>query len=239
MIRHFESNLMTIVVGILPSLTAHKALMGRGKVIKASESYFRNKGHEEASVLMRNRYEISTNNGLAVEDIARYEVGGAFAILVNTAPAVFWALFLTYSHPGLLADLRRELDPIMTRTIGVKGLLPSLDITSLQTNCPLLTSTFQDVLRYPSRGTSIRQVMENSVLDGQRLLKKDCTIQMPSRMIHQDPSLWGTDVGESNPRRLMKDEPQKTPNGKSLNAAAFRAFGGRTTICPGRHCATT
>ena len=37
----------------------------------------------------------------------------------------------------------------------------------------------------------------------------------------------------------MKNEPQKTENGKTPNPAAFRAFGGGTTLCPGRHFAAT
>ncbi len=66
-------------------------------------------------------------------------------------------------------------------------------------------------------------------------------VQMPTRIIHKDPSLWGTDVDAFNPRRFLKDsEAQKSDGGakKRPNAAAFRTFGGGTTLCPGRHFAT-
>lgn len=229
---------MALLVGILPSLTAHNGLAGRAKVVKAFEQYFQANGHQQASVLMKTRYETSAKNGISVEDIARFEVGGAIAILVNTAPAVFWMLLLVYYHPGLVGELREEIDKMLAEQISDGETIRSLDITSLKTNCPLLTSTFQEVLRYRSMGTSIRQVMEDTVLDGKWLLKKDCMIQMPSRVIHKDNSIWGSDVDEFNPRRFMKDEPQKTQNGRRPNATAFRAFGGGTTLCPGRHFAT-
>ena len=197
---------MAILLGILPSITAHKGIAGRAKVVKAFEQYLHNDGHKEGSVWMKNRYELSAGNGVSLEDIARFEVGGAVAILVNTAPAVFWMLFLVYSHPGLLDELRNEVDALVTSNPSDKGLVRSLDITTLKQNCPLLTSTFQEVLRYRSMGTSVREVMEDTVLDGKWLLKKNCMIQMPSRVIHKDNSIWGSDVDEFNPRRFMKDE---------------------------------
>lgn len=236
--RQFEKNLMALLIGILPSVTAHKGLAGRAKVVKAFEHYLNTNGHEQASILMKNRYEASAKNGVSVTDIARFEVGGSVAILVNTAPAVFWMLLLAYSHPGLLEDLRKEIGQMMTEQTRNGETVRSLDITSLKTSCPLITSTFQEVLRFRSMGTSVRQVMQDTVLDDKWLLKKDCMIQMPSRVIHKDESIWGSDVDEFNPRRFMKDEPQKTQDGRRPNATAFRAFGGGTTLCPGRHFAT-
>lgn len=224
---------MTILVGFVPSITARKGIAGRTKVIKAFQHYFRTAGHKKGSILMRNRYEASAKYGIAEEDIAGFEVGGSIAILVNTVPAAFWMLLLIYSHPGLLEDLRKELDSVVTKTVD-NGIVRHLDITSLKTSCRLLTSTFQEVLRHKSMGTSVRQVMQDTMLNGQWLLKKDCMIQMPSRVIHTDPTLWGTDVDEFNPRRFMKDQGPRT---KKTNPAAFRGFGGGTTLCPGRHFA--
>lgn len=163
------------------------------------------------------------------------------AILVNTAPAAFWTLFFIYSTPGLLDDIRSEIDSIVISTDNGDGLLRSVDLKSLKQHCPLLISTFQETLRYCSIGTSVRQVMEDTVLDGQWLLRKDSIVQMPSRIIHKDGSIWGTDVDEFNPRRFTKDpQAQKSDSGakKRPSPAAFRAFGGGTTLCPGRHFAT-
>lgn len=221
---------MTLIIGIFPSTLAPKAIAGRTKVAKAFESYFQAGGHKEASTLTKVRYETSARNGVSVEDIARYEVGGAIAVLVNTAPAAFWMLLLMYSHPGLVDDIRKEVDPIVATTESDGETLRTLNVTSLKSDCPLLTSVFQEVLRFRSMGTSIRQVMEDTILNGQWLLKKDCMIQMPSRVVHKDALLWGLDVDEFNPRRFLKDEVQKTPNGKRPTAVAFRAFGGGKTL---------
>ncbi|KAL9636434.1 MAG: hypothetical protein Q9164_002819 [Protoblastenia rupestris] len=58
---------------------------------------------------------------------------------------------------------------------------------------------------------------------------------MPSRVIHKDPSIRESDVDEFNPRRFMT---LRAENGERPTKAAFRAFGGGTTLCPGRHFAT-
>ena len=66
-------------------------------------------------------------------------------------------------------------------------------------------------------------------------------MQMRSRIIPKDPSLWGPDVEEFNPRCFMKDsEAQRSGSTakERTSSACFRAFGGGTTLCPGRHFAT-
>jgi cytochrome P450 len=108
----------------------------------------------------------------------------------------------------------------------------ALNITTLKEACPLLLSAYQEVLRYCSMGTSVREVMEDTYL-GSFLLKKGAMVQMPSRVIHQDASLWGTNVKEFNPRRFLREEKKNRPGD-----ACFRAFGGGKTLCPGRHFAT-
>ncbi len=224
---------------MLPSVLARKGIAGRRRVVRAFVDYFNTGAHKDASKLMRNRYETSSKHGISNEDIARYEVGGSLAVLVNTAPAAFWMLLYVFSYPDVLEDIRDEIGSILTMKVDEEDVkFYSLDITSVKTSCPLLTSTFQEVLRHRSMGTSIRQVMQDTVLDGRWLLKKGAMIQMPSRAIHRDASIWGSDVDEFNPRRFMKDEKHKTEHGKRPNPAAFRAFGGGTTLCPGRHFAT-
>ena len=231
---------MPILVGVLPSITARKGIAGRAIVAQAFEQYFRAEGHKEGSILAKNRYEVAAKNGVALEDIARYEVGGAVAILTNTVPATFWTLFFIYSTPGLLDDIRNQVDSTVISSNDGDALLRSVDITSLKQHCPLLISTFQETLRYCSIGTSVRQVMEDTVLDGQWLLKEGSMVQMPGRIIHKDGSIWGADVDEFNPRRFMKDShAQGSDYGakKRPSPTAFRAFGGGTTLCPGRHFA--
>ena len=227
---------MAILVGFAPSIMARKGLAGRAKVSAAFERYFRAGGHSQASTLMKYRYNISAKNGVSIADIARYEVGGSLAILVNTAPSAFWMLVLIYADSDLLFKLRQEVGELMISNDVAK--VRTIDISNLKSSCPLLTSTFQEVLRFRSMGTSVREVMEDTVLDDQWLLKKGNMIQMPSRVIHCDSELWGADVDEFQPERFLSPESPKNTRSKRPPAAAFRAFGGGSTLCPGRHFAT-
>lgn len=223
---------MSLLVGFLPSITCRKPAAALKKAAKAFETYYRAGGLENASGLARNRYQTGTDNGLSVEDIARFEVTGSLAILINTAPASFWSLFLFNSRPDLLEELRKEIDSC-TETATDDGVTTkTIDITALKERCPLLLSSYQEVLRYSSMGMAVREVMEDMQLNNW-LLKKGAMLQMPSRVIHQDASLWGADVAEFNPRRFLPEEKRNRPRD-----VCFRAFGGGKTLCPGRHFAT-
>ena len=150
-------------------------------------------------------------------------------------------LFLMYAHPGLLEDVRKEIDAVTRDFQDQDGHGDNdrrLDFTVLKRKCPPLISTYRGVLRYPSMGASVREVTEDTILDGQWLLKKGCMVQMPNRIIHRDASLWGSDVDQFKPRRFLKGEPQKTESEKRLSDICFRVFGGGKTLYPGRHFAT-
>lgn len=230
--REFEGGLMSILVGVIPSITARKPIAARAKVAKAFEAYYRAGGVQKASALAQKRYQAEIDNNVPLEDIARYEVGGSIAVLVNTAPSAFWTLLLLHSHPSLLNDIRKEIDACTETTIENGSTVKTIDITTLKESCPLLLSSYQEVLRYRSMGTSVREVMEDTYLD-QWLLKKGAMLQMPSRIIHQDPDLWGANVTEFNPRRFLLEEKRNRPRD-----VCFRAFGSGKTLCPGRHFAT-
>ncbi|KAI4113667.1 MAG: hypothetical protein LQ338_008137 [Usnochroma carphineum] len=189
-------------------------------------------------MLVQNRYNTSIKNKIPVADIARYEVGGAIAVLVNTAPAVFWMLFYLFSRSIVLQECRSEVVTIMSVTESPGYVTRTLDITSIKQSCPILTSTFQEVLRQRTLGIQLRQVMQDTMLDDTYLLKKDATVVMPSRVVHSDPAVWGSDVEEFNHRRFTNDSKSQR-EAKKPTLKAFRAFGGGTTLCPGRHTATT
>ncbi|KAI0104469.1 putative cytochrome P450 [Daldinia grandis] len=228
----FECGLLPILVGFLPSITAQKPLTARNNVAKAFEAYYKAGGVQKASAFAQDRYQAGINNNLPLEDIARLEVGGTIAILVNTIPTAFWCLILLHSHPGLLGEIRSEIDACTKTTIENGSTVKTLNITTLKESCPLLLSSYQEVLRYRAMGISIREVMEDTYLD-QWLLKKGAMLQIPSIVIHQDAGLWGSDVMEFNPRRFLPEEKHNRPRD-----VCFRAFGGGKTLCPGRHFAT-
>lgn len=131
---------------------------------------------------------------------------------------------MIYSHPDLLQDLRQEIGAVTKQTTVNGTAVRSLDITSLKEGCPLLLSTFREVLRYRSMGTSVREVMKDTELGGY-ILKKGAILQMPSRVVHQDASIWGADVAEFRPR-FIKGEKHQTLDGKAPKNVCFRGSGG-------------
>ncbi|KAL8812212.1 MAG: hypothetical protein Q9223_007349, partial [Gallowayella weberi] len=152
----FESGLIMIMMNRFPSLTARKAYHGRELVSKAFQRYFKAQHHKSGSMLVQGRYNTSMQHGVSVDDIARYEVGNSLAVLVNTAPAVFWTLFYIYSHPIALEECRTEVESIVSVTDKTNIVKRTVDITKAKQNCPLLTSTFQEVLRQRTLGTQVR-----------------------------------------------------------------------------------
>ena len=153
-------------------------------------------------------------------------------------------LYHIYSDPVVLDDCRKEVPKVMTVVHAAQGTVSrNLDITRLKSACPILGSCFQEVLRRHAVGTSVRQVMHDTVLDNKYLLKKDSIIIMPSVVVHTDPSIWGPDVSAFDHKRFLKRShpvgSAKSTTHKGPSPSAFRAFGGGTTLCPGRHFATT
>lgn len=69
------------------------------------------------------------------------------------------------------------------------------------------------------------------MLDNQYLLKKGSTVMMPAPVQHHDATIWGPGHDTFDHLRFEKD--------KRHRQAGFHAFGGSTTLCPGRHFATT
>jgi len=236
-LRKFAPGIMIFIMDVFPSLLARESFQAREFMTKAFTQYFKNGGHNEGSALIRTRYEHSTEHKIPVEDIARFEVGGAIAILVNTSPASFWMAYHLYSDPAALEDCRRELSSIIIdesistedgKTMNVR----TLDLSQVKTSCPILLSAMQETLRLHTVGISTRMVMEDHMLDNKYLLKKGSTVLIPGPVQHTSSSAWGPNVSDFNHRRFL-------PNEKRHQPVAFRGFGGGTTLCPGRHFAST
>ncbi|KAI0436280.1 cytochrome P450 [Xylaria telfairii] len=65
-------------------------------------------------------------------------------------------------------------------------------------------------------------------------LKKGSTIIIPSSVHHTNRAIWGKTVETFLHKRFIRESRER-----GINATAFRAFGGGTTLCPGRHFAAT
>ncbi|KAF7950961.1 uncharacterized protein EAE97_002513 [Botrytis byssoidea] len=204
-----------LLMNLFPSILSRECYQAREYMTRAFNKYFENGGHNEASALMKARFNHSTEHKLPVEDIARFEVGNTIGLLSNTSPSAFWMVYhATTTKNGKIITIR------------------TIDMTRVKVDCPILVSTLQEVLRVQTIGMSTRMVMKDLLLDGKYLLKKGNTLLIPGPVQHTGKSAWGPDVETFNHLRFL-------PENKRHNPIAFRGFGGGTTLCPGRHFAAT
>jgi len=177
---------------------------------------------------------------------AQAEQGMMFAIVANAMPATFWVISYIFTHPDVLRDIRAELE----NTDGVVSVRSNgeriISISGLRAKTPLLNSVLREVLRVYAALSSVRLVLEDTIIANQYLLKKGSIVQIPAVTVHSDASIWGSDVAEFNPRRFEKSiNGTLVENGsagadkkeKQVHPSAFRAFGGGSSLCPGRHFA--
>jgi cytochrome P450 len=214
-----------MLLNLFPYLLAKKSLKARELLSKAFEQYFRENGHVQGSALVKARYDHSIQYNVPMTDIARFEIGGAFAILSNTSPAASWAIYHIFSDPIVLNDIRNELLSQLVENSGGR----TLDISKIKVSCRILFSTFQEVLHFHSIGCAARVVMEDHLLDGKYLLKKGSTVMIPDAVQHSCASIWGDNIAAFDHRRFLNKRP---------HPVAFRGFGGGNALCPGRHFAS-
>ncbi|KAI1432771.1 cytochrome P450 [Xylaria sp. CBS 124048] len=229
----FEPNIMTLLSGVFPKLLARGGLKAQATLTSALRSYYQNKRYLDASLFLQLRQKHNDAFGLDLDDSVSIEMTQVIAGIVNTAPCAFWMIWQVFSNATVLEDCRKEIAQLVTtRPDGVR----SFDLALVRTNCPVLVSTWQEVLRFHGITVSARLIQEDTMVDGQYLLKKGGVVMMPNTVIHTDESLWGPTARQFDHKRFVK-----TAKGKShtFPAAAFRAFGGGHVLCPGRHFAST
>ena len=225
-----EQGITMLLLKLYPNILAKGSFQARERIVKAFEHYFRDNGYCEGSDLVKCRYKHNSEHHIPASDIARFEVGGAFAILANTGPTAFWFIYHIYSDAVVLEDCRRELSKVVQEKNGVS----ELDLSDLKESCPVLLSTFQEVLRFHGVGVSTRVALEDHMLNNQYLLKKGSMLMIPGGVQHTIKSVWGPNADEFYHKRFLRSEGGKRPN-----PVAFRGFGGGSVLCPGRHFATT
>ncbi|KAK5662090.1 hypothetical protein OQA88_10205 [Cercophora sp. LCS_1] len=244
----FDHGLGSLLIGILPSLTARKPYQGRERLAAAFTTYLTNNHHNDpgANDIIRRRIEIATAHGFTLSAAARSEVSFLFAGIVNTATTTFWVLLHLYARPDLLNYIRAELLAGAVTELDMGGDKPTrlLDQEALKTNCPTLTSVFREALRTGSDFYSTRLVKSDTTLAGKWWVGKGSVVQIAGGVIHADPNIWGESAEGFDPQRFIKLEKKGDTDGnsgekeKGVHPAAFRAFGGGKTLCPGRHFAT-
>ncbi|KAI9154840.1 Cytochrome P463 monooxygenase [Paramyrothecium foliicola] len=228
----FEPTIMIHMLNAFPSILARKGQRAREELlVPAFEKYFAEEGHLQGSLLVQCRREHNLQHGVNGRDLAATEIGNMIASLTNSMASAFWMVYHLYSHVEALEECRKEVEQLVqTDDNGIC----TIDLAKVKTSCPVLLSTWQETLRYMHIGISARLVMQDIMLDNKYLLKKGATVMSAPIIQHTDQSAWGPTANHFDHRRFLRQD-----DGKRRNPAVFRAFGGGTILCPGRHFVTT
>ncbi|KAI2616503.1 cytochrome P450 [Hypoxylon sp. NC1633] len=230
----FDDSISDLLITPKASLTCRYGDTGRANAWRGFIQYFKNKGHEKGSELVKIRYERAAERGISDEDIGKLEVTMIIGILTNTVPTIFWAVYYVYRDASLLASLREELASIATKGTDAKTgkqswTMPSSDIRD---KCRLLAATIDETFRHRTCGISSRFVTEDVVLNDRYLLKIGTVCELPNNVLHSNSEYWGDTVEEFNPTRFLADP--RSAEAKRARGA-FRPFGGGASLCAGRH----
>ncbi|KAH9908578.1 cytochrome P450 [Xylariomycetidae sp. FL2044] len=230
--RVFESGFLTLNIFPFVTLFYPGLVRARERLAAAMIEYMRKGGYKSAA-WYASASSTHQGFGMSLEDIARGELGNSFAVLGSSTPCALWLLYHIFSDDRVLADVRRELEAMVHSEREGETMVSSIDLAAIRESCPVLLSTFEEVLRFRTITPGPRVVLEDVVLDGM-LLKKGSMLMSPTTVLHTDTQAWGEDAKQFDHTRFVP-----TPGRKKPNRAAFRAFGGGHVLCPGRHFAST
>lgn len=246
--RDFDSGMILLLLNIFPSITAPKANRGRTAIQTALAKYYGAEHDLKADVsyMVKGRAATFRKYGVNNADIGKFEIGLLGVSTANAIPTLFWLLCHIFADPSLTQSIRDELAAMVTdseRPDGKKEL--SFDITKFESDCPLLVSSYREVIRITNAQLGTRRVMKDTTItDGKvtYLLKEGCDVQIPSGISHLSPDIWGSDSSSFNPRRFMKFDPstlqsEKEKQEDKVQKRAYFPFGGGKHLCPGRNFA--
>ncbi len=228
----FDRGLGPLLIDFFPSITARKPYSGREAIVKAFLEYL-DSGHHKTggSKFVQRRIDITNEYGWDHDNMARSELSFLFAGITNTAITSFWAVLRIFANPDLLIAVRRELRET-NLSLGSDATL-ELSIDHVRNNSPILQAVLRECMRFNSDNFSTRVVQTDTILAEKYFLRGGSVLQIAGGVIHADASIWGEDANVFNHERFVQIHRKE----RQVHPAAFRAFGGGKTLCPGRHFA--
>ena len=243
----YDTGLPFLMLGVAPTLLAGKAYAAREKLKRALAAWVVSGDYKTAAPWIISRIDHAVHHGFTLEQAGELELANIFGLLSNAMPSTFWVLAHVITSQGLMCEVRSELESSGIVTEADGGKTRYINMGKLRANCPLLFSIFRETLRQTALFASVRRVLEDTSVgtgDQQFLLKKGYLVQTSGPVIHNSQEVWGPDSQDFNPYRFYgnangtKTSSAGFQRGKeSIHPAAFRAFGGGSSLCPGRHFA--
>ena len=134
------------------------------------------------------------------------------------------------NQPAIAAAVREEIAPAMeaTQSLGEtnRASLAEVTVNKLVESCPLLNSTFNEVVRVSSTGCTVREAKKPASVGG-KTIPIGAKVLIPQRQFLMAKEAFGPDADEVDLSRFMKD--------KTLERHSYyRPFGGGVTLCSGR-----
>jgi cytochrome P450 len=225
---------MFLMLDILPQKIFFKvAMQERERLVESFAKYYADGSYKQGSAYIQQFVRHCVDQKIPEDDIPRLLLGTVFNNVANTVPTAFWVIYRIFSDPVVLEECRNEVSHAVQDDQDGNS---KIDLSFVLNSCPILLSTYHEVFRYHGMANSVRVVSEDHMLDNRYLVKKGSLIMMSARAQHSNPTIWGENVNEFYHKRFIK---QQGAAGRRLNPVAFRGFGGGTTLCPGRHFATS
>ncbi|KAI0439832.1 cytochrome P450 [Xylaria telfairii] len=209
-----------MIVFNYPSFFASPVAESRQKIMAALKKLVQTPEEDKSQLCwaIRNITAAMDIVDIDVESRASMMLMSFWAAISNEYNASFWVLAYLLHDISLLEQVKQE-----TEAAWFDG---SLDLKYLSANCPLLNSTFHEVLRVKNGAGALRVVTKDTRI-GQKHLKAGNSIMIPFRQLHVNKNVWGPKFAEFDPYRFLSK--------KSLaRHPSFRPFGGGLTYCPGR-----
>ncbi|KAF2201224.1 cytochrome P450 [Delitschia confertaspora ATCC 74209] len=206
-----------------PTIFTPKLNEARKALTEALRSYLRTPECQRVGEVWSIRRIIQSQEYFGIDESSRI----AMLLMVwwaahsNTVNASFWLLSYVIYDRSLLQALREETRPAFQNS--------TMDVDYLRTHCPLLTSSYYEMLRQVNGAMSIRKVSQDVHLSG-KLLKAGNAVLIPYRELHFNENVWG-----DSSREFCADRFLRQP--KLASHSAYRPFGGGVSYCPGRHLA--
>jgi cytochrome P450 len=243
-----------LVLGFLPSIMARTAYLARFKVKQALKPYYAacHDQEVEASDFVRLRSRLLRSYDLPLDELAQNEVSIMLAATTNTVPTLFWFVVHVFLRKDLVEELRDEVSKALglskERPSRSGKLVISIPFAKIEAACPLLASCYRESVRLASQIITFRRVLDDTIISDpatgeEYLLKRGCNVMMPAKVVHRNPTVWGSDAEIFNPRRFVsasidnRESVAKSRDLDRLRKASFVPFGGGKHLCPGRHFA--
>ncbi|CCA68432.1 related to cytochrome p450, putative-Talaromyces stipitatus [Serendipita indica DSM 11827] len=151
------------------------------------------------------------------------------ATQANALPIEFWFVYQIALNKSLQPTLLAEIGPAFDENNKI------VNLNHLLHNAPLLNSIYWESLRYTSGAVSVREVLEDTVINGYTFYAGSM-VMSPMRILNFSKDTFGPDANDFVPDRFVRPHnPEKGQYNPGIKVV--KSFGGGVTLCPGRHFA--